>query len=316
MTETKKISPKDVFLHILSIGALWTSAAGFITLCFQYINKFIPDALSQNFYSSGVNDSIRWSIASLTVIFPAFIYISWLLEKSYAKEPEKRSLKTRRWLIYFTIFAASIVLIGDLVVLIYNFLNGDLSIKFILKVLVILFVAGSVFFYYLWNIRNERSPWLEPKIKIFILVSSAIIIIATLSGYFVAGSPLRERMRKFDEKRISDLQSIQWQIVNYWQRKEKLPDNLSSLQDDISGFFAPQDPETGLSYEYQKLSDLKFELCANFKLESSSNENLPKLARPGFGEAQDNWSHSTGKKCFERNIDPELYPPFGKTLKR
>lgn len=312
MNETKKLSPKDVFLHILSIGAMWASAAGFITLCFQYINKFIPDALSQNFYSSGVNDSIRWGVASLTVIFPAFVYISWLLEKSYAKNQEKRSLKTRRWLIYFTIFAASIVLIGDLVVLIYNFLNGDLSIKFILKIIIILFVAGSVFFYYLWNIRNEKSPWLEPKIKIFIIALTGIVIIATLSGYFVAGSPFRERMRKFDERRVSDLQSIQWQIVNYWQKKEKLPDSLDALRDDISGFSAPQDPETGLSYEYQKLGDVKFELCADFKLESPDDRSYPKLAYPEFGNTSDNWSHATGKKCFERNIDPELYPTLEK----
>lgn len=308
MNETKKVSPKDVFLHILAIAALYASAISFIGLTFQYIDRFIPDALYREGYG-GIGDSIRWSIAVLTVIFPVFLYVSRTLDLGYAKDPEKRNLKTRKWLLYFTLFATALVIIGDLVALIYNFLNGDLSLKFILKIITVLFAASAVFGYYLWNIKNEKIAWRDPKMRFLVWLIVIIVGVATISGYFVAGSPFRERMRKFDERRINDLQSIQWQIVNYWQRKEKLPDNLENLKDDISGFSAPYDPETGLPYEYRKLEDLKFKLCANFKLESSSDANYPKLAYPEFGgQTNDNWNHGLGQKCFERNIDPDLYP--------
>src|SRR3990167_9187917 len=121
MNETKKISPKDVFLHILAIAALWASAISFIGLIFQYIDRFVPDALYRDGYRS-IGDSIRWSIAVLTVIFPVFLYVSRTLDLGYAEDPEKRNLKTRKWLLYFTLFATGLVIIGDLVTLIYNFL--------------------------------------------------------------------------------------------------------------------------------------------------------------------------------------------------
>ena len=307
MNETKKISPKDVFLHILAIAALWASAISFIGLIFQYIDRFIPDALYQDGYGS-MGDSIRWSIAVLTVIFPVFLYVSRTLDLGYAEDPEKRNLKTRKWLLYFTLFATGLVIIGDLVTLIYNFLNGDLSLKFVLKIITVLFAASVVFGYYLWNIKNEKIAWRDKKMRFLVWLVIIIVGAATISGYFVAGSPFRERMRKFDERRINDLQSIQWQIVNYWQRKEKLPDSLENLTDDISGFSAPRDPETGSPYEYQKLGDSKFQLCADFKMESSLSSNYPKLAYPEFGGGNENWSHGIGQKCFERSIDPDLYP--------
>ena len=33
-----------------------------------------------------------------------------------------------------------------------------------------------------------------------------------------------------------------------------------------------------------------------------------KITEP-FGLEGDNWQHSEGEECFERTIDPELYPP-------
>jgi len=43
---------------------------------------------------------------------------------------------------------AALVVIGDLVALVYNFMGGDLTARFVLKVGAILVVAGAVFGYY------------------------------------------------------------------------------------------------------------------------------------------------------------------------
>src|SRR5438132_4874360 len=43
-----------------------------------------------------------------------------------------------KWLIYLTLFVAALIIIGDLVSLIYNFLGGDVTIKFVLKALSVL----------------------------------------------------------------------------------------------------------------------------------------------------------------------------------
>jgi hypothetical protein len=63
---------------------------------------------------------------------------------------------TRRWLTYLTLFLAATVLIGDVIVLVFNVLGGEITTRFVLKVLVVGFIAGTVFWYYLSDIRREE----------------------------------------------------------------------------------------------------------------------------------------------------------------
>ena len=153
-----KTSPKDIFLHLLAIITLYVSAGSFIALLFQYINLLIPDTLDQGGHYARASSlqTIRWAISSLVVIFPVYLVTSWYLNKGYVSLPEKRSLKIRKWLIYVALFAAALIIIGDLVALIFNLLGGEFTIRFILKVLTIFFVAGSVFHYYLWDLRRHN----------------------------------------------------------------------------------------------------------------------------------------------------------------
>lgn len=155
----EKTSPKDVFLHLLSIVTLYTCAVAFLVLVFQYVNVVFPDPVSPDGYyaASGSYRAIRWSIASLVVFFPVYLLTMRHLEKSYQKNPSKRGLRIRKWLIYFTLFAAALIILGDLVTLIYRFLEGELTVRFILKVLAVLFVAGSVFGYYFWDVRRYKT---------------------------------------------------------------------------------------------------------------------------------------------------------------
>lgn len=153
----EKGGPKDVFLHLLAILTLYASAIAFIALIFQYINVLISDPLEmQNGYAiQSSYQVIRWSIASLIIIFPVYIFSVVFLNKNYAAIPEKRNLRIRKWLVYFTLFAASLIIIGDLVALIFNLLGGELTVRFLLKVLTVFFVASSVFYYYLWDLRRH-----------------------------------------------------------------------------------------------------------------------------------------------------------------
>ncbi|OGZ96314.1 MAG: hypothetical protein A2847_02850 [Candidatus Sungbacteria bacterium RIFCSPHIGHO2_01_FULL_50_25] len=157
MEHAKKVSPKDVFLHLLTTIALYVSAGSFIALLFQYINILYPDVLEYNAYTrESALGIIRWSIASLIVIFPVYIGTSIALNKNYRKEPEKRNLRIRKWLTYFTLFAAAAIIIGDVVTLIYNLLGGGLTTQFMLKIAVVLFAAASVFYYYFWGLKRHN----------------------------------------------------------------------------------------------------------------------------------------------------------------
>lgn len=319
-TEARRVKaePKDVFLHLLAIIALYAGAGAFLAMLFQYINVLIPDPLARDYYQlQSYYGGIRWSIALLIVIFPVYVWAGWYLNKIYSREPDKRNLRIRKWLLNFTVFAAALIIIGDLVTLIYNFLGGDITAKFVLKITAVFFVTVSIFFYYFWELKNWAKIS-DTARKIFIYAIIAIVTIAVAAGFLIVGSPQQERLRRFDNQRISDLQTIQGQIIYYWQNKEKLPATLSDLKDPISGFTPAKDPQTNADYGYEIKNDLEFSLCANFN-QTSSDGAAPYMELPTYPpqyypkSADSNWEHGAGYVCFDRVIDPELYKPIEKT---
>ena len=298
---SNKITTKDLFLHLGAIIAFYASAVALITLLFEAINFAYPKITGAYQYYS---PSISFQVATLVVAFPIFILLSWLLQKTYLTDPSLREAPLKKFLSYATLFIAGAVVAGDLIAVIYMFLDGqELTTGFLLKVLVLLVIAGGIFFYYLRDIRNiissgERNIWR--------IVAAVIIVGSIILGFSVIGSPQAQRERRYDSQRISDLQSIQWQLVSYWQQKELVPANLSLLEDSISGFRVPNDPKTKQAYEYNKTGNLSFELCADF---DRKNMMPDAVYYPESKGVQDTWQHDAGRTCFARVIDPQLYPP-------
>lgn len=300
-----KSTPKDVFLHLFNIVTFYLSVIGFITLFVNYINALFPDPL--NYYFSAISGGVRWASSVLFVAVPAYLISSWMLGKDIKKEPEKRDLKLRKWLIYFTLFISAITVIVDLMVFVYFFLDGEISARFFLKVLVVLLVAGAVFGYYFWELKRKGEKTNIPMI--LAIVVSIVVLGSIIAGFFIIGTPSDQRNRRFDEQRVQELQTIQSQITYFWIQKNKLPEKLEDLNDDISGFVAPKDPGTKLSYEYKVLEPLKFELCATFAKPTQFKGVLTsgeRYAEPK-GSYQENWDHEEGRTCYTRTIDPEMY---------
>ncbi len=144
-----KTSPKDFFLHLLSMVTLYASAISFTVVVYQVINIAIPDVLDAGGYYVGLLDNarrlLRGGLSFLLVMFPAYLLTLKLLANSYKKEPMKIQLRVRKWLIYFTLFVAALINLFTLVFLLRRFLDGELSLRFALKFLYIFFVAGSTF---------------------------------------------------------------------------------------------------------------------------------------------------------------------------
>jgi|SRR3989344_6499994 len=154
-----KASPKDIFLHLLVIITLYASSISFLILIFKYIEVLFPDKLEGGgyYYFTNAYSTIRFAISTLIVVFPVFILSSRYLNKSYDRNPAERNFRVRKWLIYFTLFVTAVIIIGDLVALINNLLGGELTTRFILKVLTVFFVAGSIFGYYLADVKKHKT---------------------------------------------------------------------------------------------------------------------------------------------------------------
>jgi len=170
-------------------------------------------------------------------------------------------------------------------------------------------VAGGVFLHFLADLRGY---WLQhpDKARMVGWAAGVLVIISIIAGFFIMGTPGQVRLYRYDEQKVSDLQNIQWQVVNYYQQKEMIPANLSELEDPLSGWTLPVDPQTSEGYRYEKTGNLSFSLCADFNAESQSPDSA--VARPFAGVENENWQHSEGEKCFDRTIDPDRYPPYEK----
>lgn len=149
------LSAREAFLYLVLFSTLYLSAYHLGSLFFDFIDKVFPDP------ASSVNrlrymDSMRWSVSSLLIAFPIFLFVSNYIGKQLLKNPIKRLSPIRRWLTYLTLFIAAGILIGDLTTLVYNVLGGELTKRFILKVATVAIIAGTIFGYYLWDLRREE----------------------------------------------------------------------------------------------------------------------------------------------------------------
>lgn len=306
-TSTKHYTAaKDVFSYLLMIIMLYMGVVSFVAMIWQYINVRFQDLLNNSY---GAYDIIRNSISCLVIVWPVLILVSWMIGKELRKEKEKQNLWVRKWLMYLTLFIASMTIIIDLITLLNTFLNGEITTRFVLKVVVILIAAASVFGYYLWDLKRDASQKTNIS-KIVAICTSVIFITSIVAGFFLVGSPAHQRAIRLDNQRVSDLQNIQMNILNYWTQKGSIPQNLKQLQDPMSGFIVPVDPSTKTEYTYRVTDVHAFELCASFS-EATQDENASasRYTFPNNSGLSDVWTHGSGNVCFKRTIDPELYRP-------
>jgi len=296
-----KMSPKDFFLYLAAAVTLYISAGSLIRLLFEIIDAVFPDRLDavRSFYGAG--GALRFAIASLIIIFPLYLFVVWLIRKDIIKNVAKYELSIRKWFIYFTLFLAGAVVVGDLIALVNIFLNGEITTRFIFKVLSVLIVAGAIFIYYIYDLRRAKSNDVTIH-KPLIWLSGLVVLGAVVGGFFVMGSPGTQRQLRFDRERVQNLQSIQFEVTNYWQNKGALPPTLEALEDSITGFVVPLDPDTEAPYEYRATGAQTFSLCAVFSLEGDG------VGVRSFPTKGNNWDHNAGRHCFERSIDEDIFP--------
>ena len=314
-----KITPKDFVLWFGAMAALYSGIVAFITLIFDYINQAFPNPITNAYYyyDPYATSGISYEMAALIVLTPVFLILMRAIRHDIKHDVSRKEVWVRRWALFLTIALAAATMVIDLIVLVNTFLQGeDLTAGFLLKVLVVLLVAGAGFLHFLADLRGYWDK--EPQRAKIINWAVGFLVVATIvAGFFIIGTPQEIRAKKQDALRHSDLQSVQWQIVNYWQQKESLPVSLNGLTDPIGGVEIPVDPETKQSYEYKRTGLTSFQLCATFDQEGGNRSDGrsipmdPSMA-PGKG-MEDNWSHGTGRVCFDRSIDPERYPPYNKT---
>ncbi len=341
-----KTKALDIFVY-LGIGiALVTSVTNLLQVVFSAIDRKFIDLLSSLSYSDASQSSdVRFAIASLVVMFPIYLGLSWYTARDIKKFLYKQDIPVRKIMIYCTLFVTVLTLIGTLVSVIYTYLGGEISVRFGLKALSVFVVALVLFGYYFYSLRRDYSKPTYIPVLITVL-TTAFVVAAVLWSVSIIGTPSEMRAKKIDSTRLSDISRIQQEVLNRIQMTDKLPTSLSELDNAFQGYQVPVDPVTKEAYGYRIIqqptvkvdyatnkkalsSSAIFELCATFdtvrKLDARGQSVVSyPVTKDGLGiggqdifysaanyyyegDQSPFWNHDKGEACFKRVISPEMY---------
>ena len=143
---------RDAFLYLLALSTLatWTIALG--SLMFTYIDRWFPDPLVRQPIAASFEVSSE--MACIIVGFPIFLLVMRFILREVETRPEKLESGIRKWLTYIALLIAAGTVIGDLITFLTFFLQGELTTRFVLKVLTVVAIAGSIFWYYLGSLKK------------------------------------------------------------------------------------------------------------------------------------------------------------------
>lgn len=150
-------SARDAFLHLLAFTSLYAWAISLIYLLFTYINFTWPDpAMRTSDYAiEYALSGIRAALATILVAYPAFLFVWGYLLREIRLFPEKGKSGIRRWLAFLSLFVGAVVILSDVITVVYYLVEGDLTGRFLMKVLALLVVTGGIFGYLALTLRSE-----------------------------------------------------------------------------------------------------------------------------------------------------------------
>lgn len=279
----------DIVYYIAMFAALTSSVTSIISIVFTAIDHRYRDVLeiSNNYYNEiQAGNDVRLSVAILLVVFPLYLVVSWVQARRIKLDITRNDLTIRKVYSYGIIFITVLTLVGSLIYVIYNFLSGEIFLRFGPKALALALITGSICAYHIYTLRRDYSQ--NSKIPLYLTVLSALMVFGVIVFSIIeTGTPSQIRKLKLDDQRITDLSEIQNQILNAWMKKGVLPASLQELQNEISGYSLKVDPSTKAPYEYNVLqqsvveteqqvggmtstklvakSEAIFTLCANFE---------------------------------------------------
>ena len=315
----RKSSAGEVAGNLLSFILLVIVSIATGTLFYQVINKFFPDALaitssSSSYMNHFSTSSVHYATAVLVIAFPVYYLVMYSWFKGFRKDLRKTETGLSKFLTYLVLLITAVVILGDLIAAVYTFLQGELSIRFFLKTVVIFIIAGLIFgFYYLERKKVQYKKDIKRDFfKMFGMAATALVVSGIVFGFFATGSPALERQRGLDNQREKDLASLATCIDDYFREYKRLPNSLEELEksNDYSYCGMKKDPTTGLDYEYAIISSAKnteagkegeFELCATFDLDSKESTDSSERYYPGSSKRK--WEkHPAGYHCTKSTV--------------
>lgn len=290
---------KFAFLYLLSLVSLAFTAISIGQVVFQIINKKFPDALNPYLHQFD-SGNLKFAIAAIIIAAPIYYLTTWQICKNLRSGTLAKDAAVRRWLSYFILFVASVTIIGWLIGVIFNYLDGELTVKFILKSAAAIVIAVVVFTYYLYDIRREEPVGKKDRmIQIYFYATIVLTIAALAAAFYYAPTPTETRNQRKDQEIINRFNQIDSAINGFLQQEKKLPKTLEELTTDRRFLLGSniKDPVTGEQFEYNIVREREqYKLCATF-LTDNRNKNEVQYNYDG-----ERWPHEVGRQCLLQRI--------------
>ncbi len=277
----------DAFLNILKlITLIWLwSAVG--SVLFAIIDKYVASEKM----SSDIGMQLAIPVASILIVTPVFLGVSYALHQNYRNKKLNTESGIYRWLTYLLLLVSALFIIGSLIGIVSNYLTGAYTLASFLKITIMLSIAAGIFAYYWYDLK--RTDYSDGS-KVSVMAAGIVITVSVLTligGLLVVGSPKNAKLERLDNQRVWDLLQMHEHVINYYADNNRLPDNVEELA-------VPDlvDPTTKQPYEYHRLGEDDFQLCANFERPAPENirHQYVNFPYPWF-------KHEAGRQCYDLN---------------
>lgn len=151
------------FLYILLFISLYILATSVGAILHTAVDKIIPDTIEKadlySYYSSYTDSDwyINAAKAAIIVSYPVFAVLLYLLGKQSVLRPYVRKLRARKILIYLSLVATFVIMIGALIGTLYAYLNdGMISSRIVAHLFVTIAISGGIFGVLFYMVRGDK----------------------------------------------------------------------------------------------------------------------------------------------------------------
>lgn len=223
-----------------------------------------------------------------TLIFFGVRYVASQLEDKNIISP---SNAIRFWILGGIVLIAALFAVIDLFTIISGVMTGRSDTINLLVTLVTLTVVSSIILFCIAETRRKVTlKFLSAKSSVFLV----FCLVSFALGFFIA-PPWTGRLAREDQEQLQRLQNIKFAIENMDTRGKNIPTSLEDLRSgNIKSRKDILDNVTKQPYEYKKISDSSYEICAQFLTE----QDIYNLYRLYPNEMVPNEPHHKGRTCY------------------
>jgi len=297
--DSQNNAAKFAFFYMLSLVALVFMGLSAGMIIFQIINKYILDVLNQ-YQGRFSPEQLKFAISAIIISTPIYYITTKQIHKSLFSGLLSKDSGIRKWLTYFILLVTSVIMIGWLIAVVNNFLDGELTTKIVLKAITAIAISAVVFSFYLYDIKREEVLEKKDKVvKIYFYASLVVVVAVFVASLFIVESPTETRNRKIDQNILENFSQIESAANEYYNENKKLPESLDKIREEYRYVLEENvtDPITKEKYEYRIVDEKIFEICANFR---TSNKDYEDNRYKNYLDEQ--WLHDSGYQCLKGKV--------------